>query len=218
MTLQSANNRIGRLVAAALAGSTLSAGLALGTGVAVADDSMEPSPPTVAQAAPEAIVPNGVTGEAAKAAQVAASAPAAAPGDPANPAAAGAPGDPAAPDAGHMAVTPDQLLMTLSQEYDTGAGGGQVSKLVHSVLKLRAQGFKPSRANNEALASALDYRPNQGPLVAALRETLAYQQKQKSQNDTLQGNNSGGPFTIGINQADPNNPGPFGQFSITPGS
>lgn len=215
MTLQSAHNGLGRLMTAALSGGALAAGVAFGAGSAVADDSMEPSPPTVAQAAPEAIVPNGVTGEAAKAANAgpAAAAGPAAPTDPA------APADPAAPPGTQMvAVTPDQLLLELAKEYDTGAGGGQVSKLVHSVLQMRAQGFKPSKANNAAIGEALTYRPNQGPLVAALKETLAYQQKQKAQNDTLQGNNSGGPFTIGINQADPNHPGVLGQFTVDPGS
>lgn len=192
-----------RFVAAVLAGGAMSAGLAFGAGVAVADDSMNPAPPTVAQAAPEAIVPNGVTGEAAKAAQAAQSAAAA--------------GDPAAAGAQQSApTTPDQLLMMLSQEYDTGAGGGKVSQLVHAVMKLRAQGFKPSKANIEAITSALDHRPNQGPLVEALTATLATQRKQQAQNDTLQGNNTGSPFVIGVNQPNDDH-SPFGDWFIVPG-
>jgi len=39
------------------------------------------------------------------------------------------------------------VLAIIESEYDTGAGGGQVSNLIHEVMKLRAMGFYPSPAN-----------------------------------------------------------------------
>jgi hypothetical protein len=75
------------------------------------------------------------------------------------------------------AMTADQALAIIAQDYDTGAGGGQLSGLIHDVLKLRALGFKPSNANKEAITKALDYRPNQQPLIDALKETLSYQHR-----------------------------------------
>jgi hypothetical protein len=46
---------------------------------------------------------------------------------------------------------------------------------------MRAQGFKPSQANKDAIQDALDHRPNQTPLVEALKATLAYQRKLQAQ-------------------------------------
>ena len=75
-------------------------------------------------------------------------------------------------------VSPDQVLMMISQEYQTGKGGGQVSKLIEQVMTLRMRGVRPSRGNAVALAAALEKRPNQLPLIEALQETLTYQRKQ----------------------------------------
>jgi len=80
----------------------------------------------------------------------------------------------------------DQLLAFIDSEYDMGAGGGELSNLIKAVMKLRAQGFKPSKANVAAIQQALDYRPNQKPLIDALQDTLAYQQKIKAQTELLQ--------------------------------
>ena len=110
------------------------------------------------------------------------------------------------------------MLAIIYRDYDVGSGGGQLSNLIHSVMQMRSQGFKPSKANRDAIVEALDHRPNQGPLVQALKETLAYQQKQKEQMEMLQGDGGGSPFTIGINQYDPDNHGVLGEFTVTPGS
>ncbi|MCH9669058.1 MAG: hypothetical protein K0U76_11090 [Actinomycetia bacterium] len=75
-------------------------------------------------------------------------------------------------------VSPDQILMTISQEYQTGAGGGQVSKLIDQVITLRKRGIRPSRSSTQALAAALDKRPNQKPLIDALQATLVDQRRQ----------------------------------------
>ena len=67
----------------------------------------------------------------------------------------------------------DDLLAFIDQNYDTGSGGGQLSNLIKSVMKLRAAGFKPTKANVAAITQALNYRPNQKPLIDALTDTLA---------------------------------------------
>jgi hypothetical protein len=78
-------------------------------------------------------------------------------------------------------MTADQALQIIATEYDTGAGGGQISNLIHDILTLRAQGFKPSNANKLAIQEALEHRPNQAPLLEALKATLAYQRKLQAQ-------------------------------------
>jgi hypothetical protein len=80
-----------------------------------------------------------------------------------------------------VTMTADQALTIIANEYRQGDGGGQLSVLIDDVLKLRAQGFKPSNANKIAIQDALAHRPNQTPLVEALRETLAYQRKLQAQ-------------------------------------
>lgn len=74
-------------------------------------------------------------------------------------------------------MTADQALAIIDSEYDTGSGGGQLSNLIHEVLKLRAQGYLPSKGNRESIEAALDKRPNQAPLIAALNETLSFQKR-----------------------------------------
>ncbi|WP_231976853.1 hypothetical protein [Mycobacterium sp. E740] len=76
-----------------------------------------------------------------------------------------------------VTMTADQALAIIQNEYAQGDGGGQLSQLIDDVMKLRAQGFRPSNANKLAIQNALAHRPNQTPLVEALKETLAYQRK-----------------------------------------
>lgn len=98
--------------------------------------------------------------------------------DPAEPTpAADASAAPAAP----RQMTADEALSIIAKDYDTGEGGGQVSTLIHDILKLRQQGYKPSNANREAITKALDKRPNQVPLIDALKSTLSYQRKLQAQ-------------------------------------
>lgn len=73
------------------------------------------------------------------------------------------------------------VLDDIAVEYMTGEGGGQVSKLIDDSLLLRAQGFRPSKSNITALTEALDRRPNQVPLIEALKSTLAFQRKLQAQ-------------------------------------
>lgn len=152
-----------------LAGAVLTAGVVLGSTATVhADPSATPTPTAPATAttaqAPSAVAPTSTPkptvavegGAAAGASGTAASAPA---------------GD---------------VLDQLSEEYAVGAGGGQVSNLLKTTLKLRAMGFRPSKANLQEISAAMSYRPNQMPLISALKDTIAYQQKLKAQMEILQ--------------------------------
>ena len=98
------------------------------------------------------------------------------------------PSAPATPDANGVPQfqSAEQLLAFIDQEYDQGAGGGQMSNLIKSVMKFRAHGIKPSRTNIAEIQNALQYRPNQKPLIQALQNTLGYQQKIYAQMQILQ--------------------------------
>jgi hypothetical protein len=84
------------------------------------------------------------------------------------------------------AATAGDVLDVLAEEYAVGSGGGQLSNLLKTSLKLRAMGFKPSKPYLDELTTAMTYRPNQGPLIAALKNTIAYQQKIRAQTQVLQ--------------------------------
>ncbi len=114
--------------------------------------------------------------------------------------------------------TAEEVLAIIEADYDLGSGGGQLSNLIDDVMRLRAQGFLPSNANKEAIVKALEYRPNQGPLIEALQDTRAYQRKMQARAAAQPSN----PAVVGINQLppgmqpDPTNPDNTGVF-ITPG-
>ncbi|MGZ4585082.1 MAG: hypothetical protein ACXVGO_01170 [Mycobacterium sp.] len=112
------------------------------------------------------------------------------------PTAFSAPGDDSATDTQAPAMTADQAIAIIQQDYDTGSGGGQLSNLVHQVLVLRNQGFKPSNSNKNAIVAALDKRPNQEPLIEALKETISYQRRIQAQQQAQQGQGNPG-FAIG---------------------
>ena len=87
---------------------------------------------------------------------------------------------------GSTAVAHADVLDDLAEEYAVGAGGGQVSNLLKTSLKLRSMGIKPSKQYYAELQAAMNYRPNQMPLIEALKDTIAYQQKIKAQMEVLQ--------------------------------
>jgi hypothetical protein len=134
-----------------------------------------PTPSTTAAAAPAkptALPPTGapaptvaVAGGAAAGAEAAASAAAA------TVAAGAAQGD---------------VLDELAEQYAVGSGGGQLSNLLKTSLKLRSMGFKPSKQYLEEIKEAMTHRPNQLPLIGALKDTIAYQQKIAAQMQILQ--------------------------------
>jgi hypothetical protein len=78
-------------------------------------------------------------------------------------------------------MTADEALSIIYNEYALGDGGGQLSALIDDVMKMRAQGFKPSNAHKLAIEDALEHRPNQTPLIEALKATLQYQRKLQAQ-------------------------------------
>lgn len=82
-------------------------------------------------------------------------------------------------------ATKGDALDQLAEEYAVGAGGGQLSNLLKTALKLRAMGYKPSKQYLDEIQKAMTYRPNQLPLIGALKDTIAYQQKLKAQMDVL---------------------------------
>ncbi len=116
------------------------------------------------------------------------------------PTALAAPGDDATTDTEAPAaptMTGEQALAIIQQDYDLGAGGGQLSNFVHEVLVLRNLGFRPSKANQTAIVEALEKRPNQAPLVEALKETVAYQRRIQAQAQAQQAQDGNPGFSIG---------------------
>jgi hypothetical protein len=102
------------------------------------------------------------------------------------------------------------VLDDIAAQYDTGAGGGQVSELIHVALKMRALGYVPSKGNMDDLVAAMDKRPNQVPLIAALNNTIAFQKRNQARGQQQQA-----PVNIGINTYNPTGPvGPQSGFGI----
>ena len=108
-------------------------------------------------------------------------------------------------------MTADQALSIIHQDYDLGAGGGQLSNLIDQVLTMRNRGFKASQANRIMIVEALDARPNQAPLIEALQATLAYQRKVMAQSQAGGQAPSGGAPPVAA-------PGPAGVPAWAPGS
>jgi hypothetical protein len=121
-------------------------------------------------------------------------------------------------DAEPAKMSADQALSIIYNEYSQGDGGGQISKLIDDAMNLRAQGFKPSNGNAAALAEALEFRPNQTPLVEALKETIAYQRKLQAQAAMAQQEQGpiAGPVPVHRPDASINAPvGPGGNGGVT---
>ena len=108
------------------------------------------------------------------------------------------------------AATAGDVLDQLAEEYATGAGGGQLSNLLRVSLKLRALGYKPSKQYLDKLQAAMKYRPNQLPLIDALKDTIAYQQKIKAQSELLSSAQGGNGMASGAGSA----PGPGSPISV----
>jgi len=115
--------------------------------------------------------------------------------------------DPADPAPTQPEISPDMsaddALAIIARDYDTGAGGGQLSTLVHEALKLRSLGFKASNTNRAAIASALEKRPNQAPLIEALKDTIAYQRKLQALTQKQGSQNQPPGYNFGIGQPPP---------------
>jgi hypothetical protein len=89
------------------------------------------------------------------------------------------------------------ILDNVGAKYMEGAGDGQISNYVKTALQLRAQGFKPSKSNLDALQAGWDYLPNQMRLVDALKETIAYQHKAQALQQNANNPSGPGGYNIG---------------------
>ena len=108
-------------------------------------------------------------------------------------------------------MTGEQALAIIQQDYDLGAGGGQLSNYVHEVLVLRNLGLQAVEGEPERHRAALEKRPNQAPLVEALKATVAYQRRIQAQA------RRNTPAEVGINQCFSigGAPAPFGSAAAT---
>jgi len=179
------NNAGWRGLLGGIAGAAVAAGLVLGSAAAHADPEPAPAPTTtVPSPAPEpapapyteAVAPKALPPQtSAVPAPTVAVAGGAAAGTAAAAAAAGA-----------AASQPGDVLDQMAEDYAVGTGGGQLSNLLKTSLKLRAMGFKPSKPYLDEIKEAMTHRPNQLPLIGALKDTIAYQQKIQAQTQILQ--------------------------------
>ncbi len=160
-----------RVARAGVLSALVAAGLAVCTaGAAAADPTVLPSPtPTPTVTASGGAAPSTSSSASTSAAASAST----------SASASGTTGSGPAPVSG-------DVLDQLAEDYAVGSGGGQLSNLLKLSLKLRAMGFRPSKANLAEIAQAMDYRPNQIPLIDALKDTVAYQQKIRAQMEILQ--------------------------------
>lgn len=167
-----------------LAGLAMAAGVVLGSaGIALADPEPEPAPApasttTTATPAPATTNPAPAPAVVTVPSVVGTPTP-----KPTIVAEGGAAAGAAA--TGKTAAATGDVLDQLADEYAVGSGGGQLSNLLKISLKMRAMGYKPSKQYLDELQAAMNYRPNQLPLIAALKDTIAYQQKLKAQMEIL---------------------------------
>ena len=110
------------------------------------------------------------------------------------------------------------ILDELAEQYAIGNGGGQLSKLLTTSLKLRAMGYKPSQAYLDQVTEAAGYRPNQNPLIEAIKNTIAYQAKVKAQTEILRGSGANGAGMGAAQMPGASNPGMAGPGMTTGGA
>ena len=182
------NNAGRRGLFGGIAGAAIAAGLVLSSAAAYADPEPAPTPAPVAEAAPAPYTEAAPAPYAEPVAPKALPAPAAAAPKPTVAVAGGAAAGTAAA-ASAAAAAPAQsgdVLDQLAEEYAVGSGGGQLSNLLKQVLKLRSMGFRPSKPYLDEIKDGMAHRPNQLPLIGALKDTIAYQQKIQAQTQILQ--------------------------------
>lgn len=174
-----------RAVLRGIAGVAVAGGLVAGSvATAFADPDTTPTTTTAAAPTPDS-APIPV---AAAPATPKALAPTAAPAPSVAVAGGAAAGAAASADAASAAAAATQgdVIDQLADEYAVGSGGGQLSNLLKTVIKLRSMGFKPSKQYLDEIKVAMSHRPNQLPLIGALKDTIAYQQKIQAQMQILQ--------------------------------
>lgn len=164
-----------------IAGVAVAAGLFLGSAAtAFADPTTDPTTTTATPAPSTTVAPAAAPSKPTALAPSTAPAPTVAlSGGAAAPAAASA-------GAATAATAQGDVLDQLAEQYAVGSGGGQLSNLLKTSLKLRSMGFKPSKPYLDEIQEAMNHRPNQLPLIGALKDTIAYQQKIAAQMQILQ--------------------------------
>jgi hypothetical protein len=108
---------------------------------------------------------------------------------------------------GSTPVANADVLDDLANEFTAAQGAGQIPSLLNQSIKLRGAGYNLTNGETAAIQDALNHRPNQTPLINALKDAVAGQSLRLKQNKMAQSGGSQGPFAIGINQYDPSNPG-----------
>jgi hypothetical protein len=106
---------------------------------------------------------------------------------------------------GSPATARADVVDDLANEFTTAPGAGEIPKLLNTSLKLRAAGFRATNGEMAALQDSLNSRPNQTPMINALKQMVAGQTHRMQQAQAA--NRGQGPVTVGINQYDPNSPG-----------
>jgi hypothetical protein len=106
---------------------------------------------------------------------------------------------------GSPATARADVVDDLANEFTTAQGAGQIPNLLNQSLKLRAAGFRPTNGEIATLQDALKDRPNQTPLINALKGMVAGQGHRMQQAQAA--NRGQGPVSVGINQYDPSSPG-----------
>jgi hypothetical protein len=99
------------------------------------------------------------------------------------------------------------VLDDLATEFTTAQGAGQIPSLLNQSLRLRGAGYNLTNGENAAIEDAMTRRPNQTPLINALKDAVAGQTQRMKQNKLAQSQGQPGPIGIGINQYDPSSPG-----------
>lgn len=99
------------------------------------------------------------------------------------------------------------VLDDLANEFTTAQGEGPIPSLLNQSMRLRGAGYNLTNGETAEIQAALTRRPNQTPLIGALKDAVAGQTKRMKQNQLAQSAGQPGPIGIGINQYDPNSPG-----------
>jgi hypothetical protein len=99
------------------------------------------------------------------------------------------------------------VIDDLSNEFTLASGGGEIPSLLNQAVKLRNAGFKPTTGELNAISDSLKQRPNQTPMINALKAAVAGQTHRMAQANAANNNNNSGCCTIGINQYNPYSPG-----------
>ena len=78
------------------------------------------------------------------------------------------------------------VLDDLAIEFTTAQGAGQIPALLNQSLRLRGAGYNLTNGEMAAIQDALTRRPNQTPLINALKDAVSGQTQRMKQNKIAQ--------------------------------